>query len=64
MSEIVSKKNTFTFPVCNKCKHYEGGGKCSAFNSIPKEILIGDNNHSEPLPDQDNDIVFEPLPTT
>jgi len=33
---------------------------CSAFpDGIPDEIAYGDNKHLEPLPDQDNDIVFE-----
>lgn len=60
MSEIVAQENTFFSPVCNKCKHYMGGGKCPAFTGlIPDEILIDGNKHSKPLPEQDNDIVFE-----
>jgi len=47
--------------VCFKCKHFrrfEGG--CDAFpDGIPKEITIGNNDHSTPLPNQDNKIVFE-----
>ena len=47
--------------VCFKCKHFrrfEGG--CDAFpDGIPEEITIGNNNHSTPLPNQDNKIVFE-----
>lgn len=45
--------------ICFKCKHYtplEGG--CKAFDDIPNEILL-ENDHSKPLPDQKNDIVFE-----
>ena len=43
------------------CKHYIIDRKCNAFtDEIPLEIWQGDNNHSKPLPDQDNDIVFEP----
>ncbi len=43
------------------CKHYLFEGSCLAFpDRIPDEILDGDNDHSKPLPDQDNDIVFEP----
>lgn len=35
---------------------------CKAFkNGIPKEILNGSNDHSKPLKDQGNDIVFEPI---
>ena len=45
---------------CGNCKHYIGEGLCTAFpNGIPKEILNGENNHEEPLPEQDDDIVFE-----
>jgi len=53
-------------PVCLICKHFNqddyNGLTCSAFpEGIPDEILIKDNDHSKPLPDQDNDIVFEPV---
>jgi hypothetical protein len=47
--------------VCFKCKHFrrfEGG--CLAFpNGIPDEITSGKNQHSTPLPNQGNNIVFE-----
>lgn len=47
--------------ICSKCKHFrrfEGG--CAAFpNGIPDEITSGLNDHSKPLPEQENDIVFE-----
>lgn len=46
---------------CFNCKNYLGDLSCQAFNLIPNEILEGDNDHTEPLPNQDNDIVFEPL---
>jgi hypothetical protein len=46
--------------ICFRCKHFmhfEGG--CLAFpDGIPDEIDFN-NNHSSPLPEQDNDIVFE-----
>lgn len=49
--------------VCFKCKHFnraEGG--CTAFpDGIPDEITSGDNKHSRPLPEQKNNIVFEPI---
>ena len=46
--------------LCLNCKNYLSDLNCLAFpNGIPKEILLGENNHSEPLPDQDIDIVFE-----
>jgi hypothetical protein len=47
---------------CILCINYIGGAKCLAFpKGIPENILSGKNDHSQPLPDQDNDIVFEPL---
>jgi hypothetical protein len=46
--------------ICFKCKHFnEFEGGCTAFDEIPEEILSGENDHSSPLPDQSNDIVFE-----
>ena len=60
-------------PNCHKrkCKHFLGVKSddecelnerpyCEAFpNGIPPEIAYGNNPHSEPLPDQLNDIVYE-----
>ena len=44
------------------CKNYIVKMKCTAFpEGIPREIWEGENDHSEPLPDQDNDIVHEPI---
>jgi len=48
-------------PICLRCKHYKGGWKCTAFDIIPDEIINGDNPHTEPLKDQDNDVVFEKI---
>jgi len=50
-------------PICFKCKHFDiNTSTCEAFKGdIPDEILEGDNDHSKPLPNQGNDIVFEPL---
>lgn len=46
--------------LCKSCKNYLGDLGCLAFPiRIPDEILTGENDHSEPLPDQNNDIVFE-----
>ena len=49
--------------ICFKCKNFnEIIGGCKAFSDdIPNEILSGENDHSKPLPDQNNDIVFEPI---
>lgn len=48
-------------PICINCKHYDlEKSTCSAFpEQIPDEIYLGDNDHSKPLPDQKNEIVFE-----
>tara|TARA_R110000868_G_C10656262_1_gene745408 strand:+ start:591 stop:767 length:177 start_codon:yes stop_codon:yes gene_type:complete len=48
--------------VCFNCKNYIKDFKCMAFpNGIPEEILVGENDHSEPLPNQENNIIFEPI---
>lgn len=49
--------------VCLKCKHFMGKDvKCIAFeNIIPDIILTGENDHLKPLPDQKNNIIFEPI---
>lgn len=48
--------------TCLYCIHYEFDNKCKAFKiNIPLEIVEGKNDHTEPLPDQENDIVFEPI---
>lgn len=54
---------TIIEPICFKCKHYNvEKGTCKAFaNEIPDAIYIGDNDHSKPLPNQENNIIFEPL---
>ena len=48
--------------ICFKCKHlrlFKGG--CDAFpDGIPAQITSGKNQHSKPLPNQENNIVFEP----
>lgn len=48
-------------PICFKCKHFDiETSTCEAFTKeIPYVILTGENDHSKPLPDQKNDIVFE-----
>ena len=53
-------------PICAKCKNFIPNKKhnlCKAFPEppgIPWEIVSGKNDHSKPLPEQKNDIVFEP----
>lgn len=47
---------------CLNCKNYIDDLKCFAFaDKIPDIILEGDNEHLKPLPEQENDIVFEPI---
>jgi len=45
--------------ICINCKNYFGDLKCLAFDKIPNEIILGENNHNKPLKNQDNDIVFD-----
>ena len=51
-------------PICSSCKwevNDKPGAYCKAFpDGIPDEILLGDNDHSEPLPEQKNDLVYAP----
>jgi hypothetical protein len=48
--------------VCFKCKHFDYiNGGCTAFpDGIPDEITSGENEHAKSLPEQENNIVFEP----
>lgn len=57
-------KENPSLPICMFCKNFiptYNEMKCKAFKEIPNEILSGDNDHSKPLPNQDNDIVFESI---
>lgn len=51
--------------VCINCKHlFEDNTKlqCKAFpKGIAKSILVGTNDHSKPISNQKNDIVFEKI---
>jgi len=62
MSGIIEHNVPLTKIACNSCKHYYwvvDKFSCKAFDSIPHEILIGDNMHTEPLPGQKNNIIYE-----
>ncbi|MDR3705339.1 MAG: hypothetical protein P4L28_05470 [Paludibacteraceae bacterium] len=65
MSDIIGHNEPITKITCNSCKHFDKKKMdfiCDAFPiRIPKEILSGHNMHTEPLPNQKNDIVFEPV---
>jgi hypothetical protein len=46
-------------PSCSDCKYNNFDGGCTAFlEGIPFRFTAG-KPHIEPLPEQDNDIVFE-----
>jgi hypothetical protein len=67
MSDIIGHNEPLKKIACNTCKHYlyENSLKriipeCKAFYIIPDDILCGDNMHTKPLPDQKNNIVYEP----
>lgn len=61
MKNMFENGNTFYTPICNSCKHYIEGLTCDAFSIIPDEIIEGKNDHSKPLPGQDNNIVYEKI---
>lgn len=61
MSDIISKNDKFQVVICNKCKNRITGIKCKAFDIIPDVVLFGENDHSKPLPNQSNDVVFESI---
>ena len=50
-------------PVCINCKHFNKDmWNCKAFpNGLPDEIRINGDPHTKPLPNQKNDIVFDPI---
>ena len=54
---------TILEPICFKCRHFNIQSlNCVAFmNEIPEEIIIGNNDHSNPLPGQLNNIVFQSI---
>ena len=64
MSDIIGNNEPLVRIACNYCKHLNRDeitkATCSAFENIPYEILIGDNDHTKPLQGQGNNIVFEP----
>jgi len=47
--------------LCSVCKNYLGNLSCIAFEKIPQEILVGENDHKEPFTEQENNIIFEPI---
>ena len=63
MSDIIGNNEPLVEIACRTCKHYHRNNSnvfsCNAFFEIPDIILLGENDHTSPLPDQGNDIVFE-----
>jgi len=56
-----SDGNSEQITICIGCKHLSNELRCNAFpDGIPAEILNNKNDHSKPLPGQQNDFVFEP----
>jgi hypothetical protein len=63
MSDIWGYYEPLQKVICRDCKHYnrEKPFTCKAFpDEIPRGIIIGKIDHSKPLPNQGNNIVFEP----
>lgn len=49
-----------TLSPCSSCKNkFNDEPGCRAFEEIPMEILLGENNHTELFSGQETDIVFE-----
>jgi hypothetical protein len=47
---------------CYNCINYLGDLRCIAFESgIPEKILSGEVRHDKPLPEQNNDIIFQSI---
>lgn len=44
---------------CDSCIHRTGPARCVAFRRIPDSILVWGDDHSEPLPDQGNSVVWK-----
>lgn len=62
MSGIIEHNVPFTEIACNTCKHFHRSLEkisCDAFDRIPKEIITGIDMHTEPMPGQKNNIVYE-----
>lgn len=55
----------FSLPriICNNCMNYIEDGKCSAFPEGIPFVIYETNDHSKPLPEQENNIVYVPIKT-
>lgn len=61
MSAIIEKNIPLMVVICNNCTHHIKGIKCKAFAIIPDEIIFGKNDHSKPLADQGNELVYQQI---
>jgi len=60
MTSFSDNNNIAKQPICKDCLNYKKDLKCSAFiDGIPDVIAFGKNDHSKPLKNQGNKIVFE-----
>lgn len=59
MSRILEKNIPINVIRCIDCKNHIEGFKCKAFDSIPKDITSGENDHSQVIKGQKGDFVFE-----
>ena len=59
MSDIVGKNEPLHVVICNSCVHHIRGRICKAFAEIPIEIGLGKNDHSKPLENQANELVYQ-----
>ncbi|MBN1547260.1 MAG: hypothetical protein JW902_11420 [Syntrophaceae bacterium] len=46
---------------CKNAEHPDGGCKAFPGRALPDDILSGDFEHTKRHPEQDNDILFEPI---
>jgi hypothetical protein len=57
--KFIWKADDLVVAACVTCKHKRDGATCAAFpRGIPRQILSGDNPHTEPV-DGDHGIQFE-----
>lgn len=61
---IFDADDFFGYRLCNHCKnagHPEGGCKAFPGRALPDDILFGKFDHVKRHPEQDNNILFEPI---
>ena len=59
MGHIIDKEIERSY-MCEDCKHFVRGLTCRAFDIIPLEIFDNPEGHTEVVPGQNGDYVFEP----